>query len=106
MEMSNYCKAYEADMFRRFSKWEERVSPYLIPGSGEQSTAGSSSAESAEARDTAIFYLHDDFTVTAEIFRDQSVVFDVVTDEWKEFCRSVLQFDPLGPVGTVSNTTS
>jgi hypothetical protein len=34
--------------------------------------------------------------VTDGIFIDQHIIFDNVTDEWKEFCKNVLAFNENG----------
>jgi hypothetical protein len=101
VQISNYCKAYTAEALRHFQKWEERASPLVISTTCNEPVDGRPSKERAEE----IFFLHDDYIVTADIFHNQSVVFDTVTDEWKEFCRSVLQFEPSGGDKGMSNPT-
>ena len=32
------------------------------------------------------------FTVTDGIFIDENIIFDDVTDAWKDFCQNVLEF--------------
>lgn len=85
--MSAYCKAYLAEDLRRFPGWSEQNPPAVAraEGDGESETAAS-----------AYFYLHDDFVVTAGVYRDEQVVFDQVTDSWRTFCRSDLGFDVPG----------
>ena len=81
--MSNYCKAYAVEQLRHFPSWSEAVPPLVVntdPG--------------PEARGVSYYYLHDDYTVTAGVFRDQKITFDRVTEEWKNFCASVLDFHP------------
>jgi hypothetical protein len=41
--------------------------------------------------DTVVF-IHQDFTVTETMWRDQRIVFDDVDEDWKEFCANTLRF--------------
>jgi hypothetical protein len=47
-------------------------------------------ADSGEV--TEFFFLHDDYVVTASVYRDEQVTFDHVTPDWKAFCEGVLNF--------------
>ncbi len=40
--------------------------------------------------DDSILYLQENYVVTDGIFKDQNIIFDNVTDEWKEFCHETL----------------
>jgi hypothetical protein len=71
-KMSDYCKAIYAEQLRQFPKWSESAPPLMV-------------------NDTPYFYVHSDLVVTAGIFRDEKIVFDKVTDEWKEFCANVVK---------------
>ena len=87
-KMGLYCKAYPIERFQEFSKWNEHAKP--IPPVN-QSDAGSASAEETALRERILF-LQENFVVTASIFIDEQIVFDEVTDEWKDFCLNVLEF--------------
>jgi hypothetical protein len=82
-QISNYCKAYLARELRQFHGWSEQVPPLAIP------------AEKTESMEDEIeyFFLHDNFIVTAGVYCDENVVFDQVTPDWKEFCKTILNFD-------------
>src|SRR5579864_2112406 len=67
--LSAYCKAYPLERFRQFPEWH--------------------SAAVSESH----LYVHEDYTVTEGIFRDDKVVLADVTPEWIEFCKSVLRFE-------------
>ena len=41
--------------------------------------------------DTIVF-IHQDFTVTETMWRDQRIVFDNVDDDWKALCANALRF--------------
>ena len=43
--------------------------------------------------DDDVLYLHDSYVVTDDIYKDENVIFDKVTDEWKAFCTESLQFE-------------
>jgi hypothetical protein len=40
----------------------------------------------------SILYLQQNYVVTAGVFMDEKIVFERVTDEWKEFCHGTLRF--------------
>lgn len=84
-EMSNYAKAYVAELLRAYPFWSEKTPPSKVTAEEEGETPG----ESVE-----YFFLHDDYVVTAGIFRDEEIAFDAVTDEWRNYCRETLGFDP------------
>jgi hypothetical protein len=85
-EMSNYCKVYPAQMLRQYQAWSEVVSPVVVK------PKEATSPDSPSTHSNEFYYLHDDYIVTASIFRDQMITFNKVTDEWKKFCHDVLHF--------------
>jgi uncharacterized protein len=70
-----YCKACYWRDITRYPHWPSS-------GSGEEPLTGA---------DT-IVYLHQDFTVTKSVWRDESVIFKNITPEWIRFCESELKF--------------
>lgn len=66
-----YCTAYHLSDLRRYPSW---------------------SSELQDLSDDDVVFLHQDFTVTKSIWAGEDVVFDKVTDEWKNFCGNELQF--------------
>ncbi|MDX6269414.1 MAG: hypothetical protein QOD28_637 [Acidobacteriota bacterium] len=90
-EMAKYSKAYVAEQFRQYPGWSEQTPPATVTAEDEE-TAASETVE--------YYFLHDDYVVTASVFRDESIAFDAVTDEWKKFCHESLNFDPNGAEGT------
>jgi hypothetical protein len=66
-----YCRAYHVGDFRRYSGW---------------------TSESQDLKDGDVVFLHQDFTVTKSMWAGEDVLFDNVTDEWKEFCDNELSF--------------
>jgi len=77
--MSNntkFCKAYAARALREFPNcdrlWQQ---------------------ESKVHPDEDILYVHDDFIVRSGIFPEDEVVFDDITEDWKQFCTQQLHFE-------------
>ena len=66
-----YCTAYHLSDLRRYPSW---------------------TSELQDLGDDDVVFLHQDFTVTKSIWAGEDVVFDKVTDEWKEFCSNELRF--------------
>ena len=82
--MGRYCKAYEVGKLAEFPGWAEKERNDSAPG-----------GEGEGARDRGernFYYLQEDFTVTDGIFLGENVVFDDMTPEWMEFCKSTLDF--------------
>lgn len=73
-----YCKAYEANRFQAFSGWAE------VQKKCEESTP--------PIGEDGVLFLHEDFAVTAGPVREENIIFDNVTDTWREFCAQTLQF--------------
>jgi hypothetical protein len=71
-KMGQYCKAYPLEAMRQFSGWRENGDP---------------------RDDDHIVYVQESYVVTDGIFIDENIVFDEVTDEWKEFCHNTLNFE-------------
>ena len=90
-EMGKYCKAYYAKDFRALAGWEENLAE-LRPETREE---GGEDVEVPRTQllDDDILYLQENYVVTDGIFKDEHVVFDKVTDEWKRLCRSELGFE-------------
>ena len=49
--------------------------------------------ERTELKGDDILYIHDNYTVTDGIYRDENIIFDKVTDVWKQFCEQELSFE-------------
>lgn len=63
-----YCKAYPVKVFDQFSSWRPTLA------------------------DDAVVYLHQDFSVTASMWHGEDVVFDRVSEDWRNYCRDRLGF--------------
>lgn len=74
--MHKYCKAYHISAMRQFPNWTEKLEENEVA-----------------LDDDSIVYLWDDFTVVrSPVVPDKGLVFDAVTEEWKDFCQTALQF--------------
>lgn len=73
-EMGAYCKAYPAARLREFPGWS--AAPVRDEG----------------IADDDVLYLHDDFTVSRGIFKDERVVYADASDAWRGFCTTALRF--------------
>lgn len=85
----NYCKAYQVGRLREFAGWDAgaRAVERSEPGGGG-AAAGRSLA------DDEVVYVQENYVVTDGIFVDGEAVFDDVTPEWVEFCKTTLGFEP------------
>ena len=77
-KIGNYCKAYLISDMRKFSGWIENSDNFR---------------EELDSDDEIILYLQEDYTVTHGIYLDENVIFNQVSDAWKEYCRSKLEFE-------------
>lgn len=79
--LGNYCKAYPIERLREFSGWKE----------AEESAKHTTSSDSSTLNSEYLF-LQENFIVTRGVFLDEEIVFDTITEEWKDFCRYTLSF--------------
>ena len=73
--MGKYCKAYLLKQFRQFNQWNENQKV------------------NQELTEDSVLYLQENYVVTDGIFKDENIIFNDVTDEWKDFCHKVLEFE-------------
>jgi hypothetical protein len=90
MEMGKYCKAYLAQRFREYPNWKENKENVR---KDKKEVDGKEVEVERELNDDSILYLQENYVVTDGIFKDMNIIFDDVTDEWKEFCHSTLEFE-------------
>ncbi len=91
MEMGKYCKAYLAKDFRQFGGWKEEVSN--LRKETQEEDGQEIEIERTELKDDDILYLQENYVVTDGIFKDENIIFDDLTDEWKKFCHETLKFE-------------
>ena len=90
-EMGKYCKAYYAKDFRALEGWEENLEN-LRPETKEENRE-EVEVPRTELKDDDILYLQENYVVTDGIFKDENIIFDKVTDLWKEQCHTTLGFE-------------
>ncbi len=90
-EMGKYCKAYYAKDFRALDGWQENLGN-LRPDT-EEKDGKEIEIRRNELKDDDILYLQDNYFVTDSIFKDENIIFDQVTDLWKEICHRELGFE-------------
>lgn len=90
MEMGKYCKAYLAKQFREYPNWSEKKENVRKE---KKEVDGKEVEVERELNDDSILYLQENYVVTDGIFKDENIIFDNVTDEWKEFCHGPLEFE-------------
>lgn len=89
-EMGGYCKAYLASSVRAYPGWKEKPEGLRHP---ETNVAGGTGSEKrTQLKDADIVYLQENYFVTDDIFKDQNIIFDDVTEEWRQFCIVTLKF--------------
>lgn len=87
-----YCRAYHLADLRRFAGWSENPITADTKNAEHGSGNDQPAAHPPTLGDASIVYLHEDFAVTADVWRNENVVFDQGTAAWKEFCATVLNF--------------
>ena len=88
--MGKYCKAYLLKQFRQFNQWHENIENIRK----ESEKVDNQTVEvSRELTDDDVLYLQQNYVVTDGTFQDKNIIFDNVTDEWKEFCHNILKFE-------------
>ncbi len=90
-EMGKYCKAYYARDFRALDGWQENLEN-LRPET-EEKDGREIEVPRTELKDDDILYLQENYVVTDGIFKDENIIFDKVTDLWKEQCHDELGFE-------------
>ncbi len=84
----NYCRAYHLGELRRYSAWTENK---VNAGNGTKQS-GDQINEPEVLADEEVVFVHQDYTVTKSIWSGEGVIFDKVTEQWKDFCDTELQF--------------
>ena len=88
--MGRYCKAYPIQRLRAFSEWSEKT---------ENTRAEKHEADGKEVTaprpltDDDFLYLQENFVVTDGIFLDENIIFDHLTPEWIDYCKTDLKFE-------------
>jgi len=88
--MGKYCKAYPITRFREYPGWREQSENVRKE---KEIVDGQEVEKDRQLTDEDYLYLQENYAVTDGIFLDENIIFDDVTSEWIDFCKSVLQFE-------------
>lgn len=88
--MGKYCKAYSLKKLRQFSQWTGNVENTRKE---KKESDGKEVEVKREITDDDFLYLQENYVVTDGIFKDENIIFDNVTPEWKDFCQNTLEFE-------------
>src|SRR5215470_5282033 len=69
-----YCSAFHLKDLRRYPAWAEN------------------DINDAKLTGDDVVFLHEDYSVTRSIWANEDVVFNKVTEQWKDFCNNELRF--------------
>lgn len=88
--MGKYCKAYSLKTLRQFSQWNEQLENVRKE---TQELNGKQIEVQRKLTDEDFLYLQENYVVTDGIFKDENIIFEQVTADWKDFCHSLLKFE-------------
>jgi hypothetical protein len=89
-QKGRYCKAYPITRLREYSAWSENKQNVR---KDKQQVDGTEVVTQRELTEADFLYLQENFVVTDDIFIDENIIFDQVTPEWIDFCKSTLNFE-------------
>ena len=99
-EMGKYCKAYLVSSVRAYPHWTENLQNLRQP---EVDVAGQGRPEKRAAlKNDDIVYIQENYFVTDDCYKDEYVIFDNVTDEWRRFCAEQMSFSVPDDVAEMS----
>ncbi|MEO1375653.1 MAG: hypothetical protein AAFW70_15330 [Cyanobacteria bacterium J06635_10] len=88
--MGKYCKAYLLKNLRKFSQWNEQIENVRKENKNvDDNVVGIEKF----LTDNDVVYLQENYVVTDSIFKDENIIFNNITPEWKEFCTKTLKFE-------------
>lgn len=89
-EMGRYCKAYLASDLKKFPNWAPNLENLRQP---EAEKPGEEPEKRTELDDDDIVYIQENLVVTDGIFKDENVLFEDESEEWRTFCETTLEFE-------------
>ncbi|PMB24624.1 hypothetical protein [Fischerella thermalis] len=100
--MGKYCKAYSIKVLRQFGQWTENSENTKKE---KQQIDGKEIELPRVLTDDDFLYLQDNYIVTDGIFKDENIIFENVTPEWKSFCQKTLAFEiPVYELATIQTS--
>jgi hypothetical protein len=89
-KMGSYCKAYPIARLRAYPGWTENLQNTRKE---KDQIDGKEVDGPRRLTDDDFLYLQENFTVTDGVFLDENIIFDEVTPEWIDFCKTTLNFE-------------
>jgi hypothetical protein len=89
-ERGGYCKAYLVSSMRAYPGWKEKQEG--LRQSETNVADGKGLEKRMQFKDDDIVYLQENYFVTDDIFKNENIIFDDVTEEWRQFCTATLNF--------------
>ncbi len=87
--MGAYCKAYYLKDMRKYKDWTENVENARDE---KKEIDGEEIKEKRILTNESIVYLQENYVVTDDIYKEENILFNNVTDEWESFCKNELNF--------------
>jgi len=91
--LGKHCKAFPLSRLRQFPGWSEKSENTRTI---KREVNGETVEEPRKLSDADYVYVQRNFTVTDGIFIDENIIFSDVTDEWIDYCRTVLGLENHG----------
>jgi hypothetical protein len=88
--MGKYCKAYPLKELRQFKGWVENAANVREE---KKEIDGKEVKVDRILTDDDFLYLQENYVVTDGIFKDENIIFDNVTPEWRDYCCQTLAFE-------------
>jgi uncharacterized protein len=91
-----YCKAYQLGSLRKYSGWDE--SRIACKNDNQEAVAtgrlnaGNNETIDGDLTDDKIVFIHQDYSVTESIWRNENIIFDGADASWREYCTELLKF--------------
>ena len=92
--LGKHCKAFPLSRLRQFPGWTEKPENARTI---KREVDGEIVEEPRKLSDADYVYVHRNFIVTDSIFIDENIIFSDITDEWIDYCRTVLGLENHGP---------
>jgi hypothetical protein len=87
--MGKYCKAYMYSQLSKFEQWSD----YAMKTKQMKDVDDDVKASEESFKEDDILYLQENYLVTEGIYKDKNIVFEHVTQEWKDYCTEKLNFE-------------
>jgi hypothetical protein len=89
-KMGSYCKAYPIERLRSFGGWSENA---RNTRKESRDVDGREVEVNRVLNEGDYLFLQENYNVTDGVFIDENIIFNEVTEEWKEFCNGALKFE-------------